>query len=388
MTSISEFNLAEQFTQFSPPSTSLKIGTVVTFGITCFIATVFLALRYLQAFKLTKKIEIDLIMITLSYGVALLYSVSLVNFMYLPQDVSLIDMMWVLKQMLISVLAYLICPSITKMAILAVLFQINPAKVYRCTVVAVAATIFVYTLVLCIITGGPCSPLHLTNMGCLRNVSMVHAVLNIVSDLAVIIIPIPTIHGLHSSKKNKITVGCLLALGSSVVICSIARVPYMLSYNTSIHSTKTEGVIGIWSLFEINFGITCACAMRLKRLISTYLPRLSLFSSRGAAALSEETPVERHVPQRGRVRQSYQLHSIQDGNSSPCISPKHISVHQTFQIDEHTHDAPKLFEETPGERLIPKSGRVRPSYQLHSIQDGNFNPCMSPKHISDPQMDE
>ena len=119
--------------------------------------------------------------------------------------------------MLISLLAYLICPSITKMAILAVIFQINPAKSYRCTVVAVAIAILLYTLVLCIITGGPCSPLHLDDMGCLRNVSMVHAVLNIVSDFAVIIIPIPTIHALHSSKKNKITVGCLLALGSRYV---------------------------------------------------------------------------------------------------------------------------------------------------------------------------
>lgn len=116
-----------------------------------------------------------------------------------------------------STLLYLICPCITKIAILTVLFQISPAKVYRYTVVAVAVAIFVYTLVLCIIVGGPCSPLQLGTTVCLKKVTLAHAVLNIVSDLAVIAIPIPTIYALHSSKKQKITVGCLLALGSGYV---------------------------------------------------------------------------------------------------------------------------------------------------------------------------
>ncbi|KAJ5957694.1 hypothetical protein N7501_011973 [Penicillium viridicatum] len=327
-------NLLEgQVLQFPPPSMSLKIGTIITFGITCSVATIFMALRYVQAFKLTKKIEIDLVMITMSYGCALVYSVPMINFMYIGQDVSLAELATLAKQLLTSVLIYLICPCINKIAILTVLFQISPAKAYRYTVVAVAVAIFVYTLVLCIIAGGPCSPLQLGTTVCLKKGILAHAVLNIVSDLAVIAIPIPTIYALHSSKKQKITVGCLLALGSGVVICSIARVPYMLGYNMAVHSTNTEGVIGIWSLFEINLGIICACAMRLKRLISVYLPRFSLFSSRGTAKLSEETPGERFQPEGYRAQRSYQLHSIQDGNSSPCISPKHISVHQTFQMD-------------------------------------------------------
>lgn len=57
-------NLLEgQVLQSPPPSMSLKIGTLITFGITCSVATIFMALRYVQAFKLTKKIEIDLGMI-------------------------------------------------------------------------------------------------------------------------------------------------------------------------------------------------------------------------------------------------------------------------------------------------------------------------------------
>ncbi|CAI7578812.1 unnamed protein product [Penicillium viridicatum] len=346
-------NLLEgQVLQFPPPSMSLKIGTVVTFGITCSVATIFMALRYVQAFKLIKKIEIDLVMITMSYGCALVYSVSMINFMYIGQDISLAELATLAKQLLTSVLIYLICPCINKIAILTVLFQISPAKAYRYTVVTVAVAIFVYTLVLCIIAGGPCSPLQLGTTVCLKKVTLAHAVLNIVSDLAVIAIPIPTIYALHSSKKQKITVGCLLALGSGVVICSIARVPYMLGYNTAVHSTNTEGVVGIWSLFEINLGIICACAMRLKRLISVYLPRFSLFSSRSTAKLSEEPAAERFQPKGYRAQHSYQLHSIQDGNSSPCISPKHISVHRTFQMDVERMHAYRANNDS-ADRILP-----------------------------------
>lgn len=118
------------------------------------------------------------------------------------------------QRLLINILTYLIRPCITKMAILSVLYQINPAKIYRYLVVAVAVAIFAYTLTLCIITGGPCNPLHVGTTACLENVALSQAVLNIASDLAVIAIPIPTIHGLHFSTKQKVTVGCLLALGS------------------------------------------------------------------------------------------------------------------------------------------------------------------------------
>lgn len=119
------------------------------------------------------------------------------------------------KQALLpNTLTYLICPAITKMAILSVLFRINPSTSYRCAVVAVVVAIFGYTLTLCVITGGPCNPLKTGTTQCLENVALAQAVLNIASDCAVVALPIPTIVNLHFSLKQKLTVGCLLALGS------------------------------------------------------------------------------------------------------------------------------------------------------------------------------
>jgi hypothetical protein len=56
--------------QFLQPSMSLKIGTIIAFCITYSIATIFMALRYFQAFKLTKKIEIDLGIIRITLRLA------------------------------------------------------------------------------------------------------------------------------------------------------------------------------------------------------------------------------------------------------------------------------------------------------------------------------
>lgn len=61
-----------QESHFHEPYNSLQTGTVIAFGITYIIATIFLALRYFQAFKLTKKIEVDLSMIRTSSRLCLL----------------------------------------------------------------------------------------------------------------------------------------------------------------------------------------------------------------------------------------------------------------------------------------------------------------------------
>ncbi|KAF7551756.1 hypothetical protein G7Z17_g4810 [Cylindrodendrum hubeiense] len=66
---------------FHAPYNSLQIATVIAFGVTYFFATVGLGLRYFQALKLVKKFEIDLVIITISYGVSMVYFVTMVHLM-------------------------------------------------------------------------------------------------------------------------------------------------------------------------------------------------------------------------------------------------------------------------------------------------------------------
>lgn len=114
-------------------------------------------------------------------------------------------------------MTYLICPSVTKLGMLAVLYRISPSRIYRAATAAVALAVFGYTLALCTITGGPCNPTKEGTTKCLENVALSHACLNIASDFAVIAVPIPTIHSLQLSIKQKLQVGLILGLGSAYV---------------------------------------------------------------------------------------------------------------------------------------------------------------------------
>ncbi|KAJ6015576.1 hypothetical protein N7540_010167 [Penicillium herquei] len=351
---------AGETSHFYTPYNSLQIGTVVAFGVTYFLATIFLALRYFQAFKLVKKVELDLVIITISFGVSATYFATLVRLMKYGWgkhmwDVSIAQLVKFDKALLPNTVTYLICPAITKMAILSILFRINPSTIYRYCVVGVAVSIFAYTLTLCVITGAPCNPLRTGTTKCLENVALAQAVLNIASDLAVVALPMPTIHNLQFSTKQKLTVSCLLALGSGVVICSIARLPYVLKLDSTSDTTYTEAILGIWSLVEINLGIICACAMRFKKLITTYLPRLSLFSSRSRSRSTGKAYLaDPHMfrPKDSKGQHSYQLHSFQDSSVepfSPAFPPKSkdISVYRTFEVD---------VERTDGDRDIRDNG--------------------------------
>jgi hypothetical protein len=239
------------------PYNSLQVGTVISFAITYFFATTFLALRYVQTIKITKKVEVDLgksvgrgfgfqllsiayvlaVILTIAYGLALFYFITLVQCKLCrvrlwvePSDamivmrvgwgrhlneLSLGDLQEFNQILLPNTLTYLITPAVTKVAMLYVLYRISPSISYRCIIVAIGVSMFAYTLTLTSITGGPCNPLKAGTTKCLENVALSQAVLNIASDFAVILTPIPTIHALQLSFKQRVSVGAILAVGSA-----------------------------------------------------------------------------------------------------------------------------------------------------------------------------
>ncbi|KAK5652847.1 hypothetical protein OQA88_9513 [Cercophora sp. LCS_1] len=314
---------------------SLQVGTCIAFGVTYFFCTVFLVLRFVQAIKIVRKIELDLIILTISYGAALVYFITMVDIMRHGwgrniTELNTTDLMNFNKALLPNTLTYLITPAVTKMAILVVLFKINPSVIYRWIVAGVGFAIFAYTFALTYITGDPCNPLKEGKMQCLMGVALAQSVLNIASDLAVIILPIPTIHSLQLSMKQKVTVACILALGSAVIVCSIARLPYVLILPNDPNITYTEAVLGVWSIVEVNLGIFCGSAMRLKPLIVRYLPMVGLGTSGKRSTTKTFGNTTGPTPLSSRGNGKYHLHSIQ--KSSVGDEDKNIHVYTEFDV--------------------------------------------------------
>ncbi|KAM7223543.1 hypothetical protein V8F06_001017 [Rhypophila decipiens] len=309
----------------------LQVGTIIAFAVTYFFCTLFLALRYLQTFKLVKEIELDLVFLTMAYAGGLVYFVTILKLMTHGWgrhvvEINQTDMFNLNKILLPNTITYLTTPGITKLAMLFILFKINPAILYRILVVVIGLCILGYTVTLSAITGGPCNPnLGLESLTCLQNVALSHAVLNIASDLAVIALPIPTIFSLNFSLRTKLTVCLMLALGSMVVVCSIARLPYVIALQDDPDFTYTQAILGIWSVVEVNLGIFCGCAMRLKPLFVKYLPGLKLFSSKQQqtktiAGTWTSSTKELHGTDPRKVQHTYQLHSVQKGSVDPIMS--------------------------------------------------------------------
>jgi hypothetical protein len=126
-----------------------------------------------------------------------------------------------IRQQLISLaLTYLWPPTLTKLSILVLYWRISPSKPFRICIVILAVMLVGYTATFTVLFVGPCNPLLATPESaiCLNNIAVSQAVLNIVTDGLIIILPIPTIHKLNMPLKQRITVGLILGLGSAYVL--------------------------------------------------------------------------------------------------------------------------------------------------------------------------
>ncbi len=99
-------------------------------------------------------------------------------------------------------------------------------------------------------------------------------------------------------------------------------------------TTYTEAILGVWSIVEVNLGIICGAAMRLKPLLVRWLPQLGIFSSsqsksngKSLGSMGTSSRGLRTDPR------NYQLHSIQKGSTDPAASDDGgIHVYREFDV--------------------------------------------------------
>lgn len=123
--------------------------------------------------------------------------------------------MLTLSQMLLFLgVSYFWPPTLAKLSLIVLYHRINPSRPYRLALYAIAFACTTYTLVFTIILSVPCNPLHEGTTTCLNNIALAQAILNISTDGVLIIMPVITLHGLQMPRKQKVTVGLILGLGS------------------------------------------------------------------------------------------------------------------------------------------------------------------------------
>ncbi|KJR85159.1 uncharacterized protein SPSK_09383 [Sporothrix schenckii 1099-18] len=101
-----------------------------------------------------------------------------------------------------------------------------------------------------------------------------NASINIATDIAIILLPMPLIKGLQIPTRQKVILMVIFAFGTVVCITSIIRLRSLLSISVSPDTTFAGVDIAMWSNIEINVAIICASAPALKPFVSRIAPKL------------------------------------------------------------------------------------------------------------------
>ncbi|KAL3470874.1 hypothetical protein BJX99DRAFT_250865 [Aspergillus californicus] len=98
--------------------------------------------------------------------------------------------------------------------------------------------------------------------------------LNIATDLAVLILPVPVLSHLRLPRRQKFGVILIFATGGFTCVTSMIRLNYLTIATHSLDPIKDNGPIATWSQIELNMGIICSCLPPLQPLVTRILPRL------------------------------------------------------------------------------------------------------------------
>ncbi len=168
---------------------------------------------------------------------------------------------------------------------------------------------------------------------------------NIITDLLILVLPIPILTMMNLPKKQKTILVVTFGLGIFVTVVDVVRVYYLqraMIHESSAHSsvTATRGFADgvdfaynaafslMWSAVEINVGIICACVPTLKPLVKRILPKLidrSNESDPSSTTAPETTNIDGVSPNRmasiAEFESALSPLSVDSPNISPLTQP-------------------------------------------------------------------
>ncbi|KAH6652639.1 fucose permease [Truncatella angustata] len=172
------------------------------------------------------------------------------------------------------------------------------------------------------------------------------APVNIVTDLAILALPIPVLTRMRLPFRQKIILVFTFTLGIFVTVVDVIRIYYLqqaITYISPTTSSNSEATFGdqaefafnasfslMWSAVEVNIGIACACIPTLKPLIVRILPAM-LVDPDGTRTISGST---------GKQASDSSRHYSDDG---PIMRPLQTvpEVPSQASDDAHTTELPE-----------------------------------------------
>lgn len=192
------------------------------------------------------------------------------------------------------------------------------------------------------------------------------APVNIVTDLAILALPIPVLTGMRLPARQKAILVITFSVGIFVTVVDVVRIYYLQKAITDVPtgaSADPEAIFGgnidfawnaslsfMWSAVEVNIAMACACIPTLKPLILKLLPAI-LYDpdgtrlSRTSKTVSDpDTPPTRITPSNAR-----------DSIAAPVVTYDANSVAQKPSSSENIPAGVMDFATTPATRDVTDS---------------------------------
>ncbi|KAL3420446.1 CFEM domain-containing protein [Phlyctema vagabunda] len=205
--------------------------------------------------------------------------------------------------------------ALTKTAIILFYLRIFPDRGFRKIAYGMLAINVIWGFVVILITIFQCAPVHYfwerwdktTNGKCNNSHAQAwaSAIVNIVLDLAILILPLPQLLKVALKPKKKFHVCMMFSVGIFVTITSILRLRTLIQFANSHNPLWDYVPATYWSAIEADVGIICACMPAIRSLLGSYFPALfdtSISSSGGVNSTPYMPPPPQILSQTHRSR--------------------------------------------------------------------------------------
>ncbi|KAL4805509.1 hypothetical protein BDV18DRAFT_20449 [Aspergillus unguis] len=259
------------------------------------LAAVFVALRFLARWRKGLAIRIDDGMILVSLGFLFAdagFNLALVHYgmglhsQTLPQE----NLVMIAKVLMAYECVYSVTLAIIKIAILLLYARIFPNRGFRIAAYVLGAIAISWAISIVCVSIFQCTPIakswNPTLPGTCINLKgsfIGNAVPNILTDVAILSLPVGVVWKLQAPLAHRLSVIGLFMLGSFVVFCSIYRFTTLFEFNPT-DTAWTLGNACTWCVIECASGIISGCMPTLRPL---FMMISSKFGSRGTSHKSE-----------------------------------------------------------------------------------------------------
>ncbi|KAH8660810.1 hypothetical protein BGZ60DRAFT_530816 [Tricladium varicosporioides] len=199
-----------------------------------------------------------------------------------------------------------------KVSILLLYLRLSPYLQFRAAVWVVMVVTVVYSVLGSFGFLYNCQPIAkfwditITNGKCINitKILLTYASLNILTDIAMLLLPIALVRKLKLPMKQKLALAGLFMTGTLVCIISGIRMKVMVDLVRTTDLTWVSAEATVWSILELCVGVMCACLACLKPFFRRHFPRLLSSSNRSNVFNSRAANPTSNGPISGYVLES------------------------------------------------------------------------------------